>query len=176
MLAILAHQLMAGTAIPEGWVQIAKNNVASSDNDDAIYQTDFVLKCDGSVIGYLDTEEKQGWSEAEWPYKAVNVAKHPMSHWQRGRFGSRPTNKLLSFQEMPDQSWWIGMRKDWHHAVLVNAADLFEHGQSINITTAYSKVPLPVLRFPNSRATLARSADEFTTIILNRVRRDHAVR
>ena len=175
LLAVLGYQLMAGTAIDAGWVILQKNNTASSADDEAIYRTDWVITCDGDLIGYLDTEEKQSWTD-EWPYPAVNVAKHPMSHWKSGRFGDRLTNKMQSFMERPEHSWWVGVRKDWQQAVMVNAADLFQHGREASIRTKYSDVPLPVLRLPNDKARLARNADEFTRVILNRIRSNHAVR
>jgi hypothetical protein len=165
---------MAGTAIEVGWIQLEKNNVASSEDDDAIYRTDWVLTCDGNVIGYLDTEEKQGWTD-HWPYKVINIAKHPMAHWKSGHFSGRLTNKLLSFLERPADSWWVAVRKDWQQAVLVNAEDLFDLGRDAEIRTRYSEVRLPVLQFPNDQARLARNADEFTKVIINRIRSRYAV-
>jgi hypothetical protein len=175
LLGILGHQLMGGTAVAAGWVQLSKNNVASSPDDENQYETDWVLTCDGHIVGYLDTEEKQGWSDI-WPYSQVNVAKHPMSHWRNANFNGRLTNKLVSFYKAPEHSWWIGMRKDWQQAVLVNAADLFVHGRDATIRTRYSDIPLPVLQFPNSKAVLAANADHFTRAILNRFEVPNAVR
>jgi len=167
LLAILAHPLMGGIASPRGWIQLHKNNLATSEDDPNRYSTDWILKCDGEKVGYLDTEEKLGWADA-WPYAAVNIAKHPMAHWQREDFTGRLTNKLLSFQEMPEHSWWVGMRKDWQAAVLVNAADLFEHGREYRQPTRYSKTPLPVLTMHNEEAFWATNHDQFCSIILQR--------
>ena len=175
LLGILGHQLMGGTAVAAGWVQLVKNNTASSADDENRYATDWIITCDGETVGYLDTEEKQGWTD-EWPYGVINVAKHPMSHWRQGSFNGRLTNKLLSFQTLPEHSWWVAMRKDWQQAVMVNAADLFVYGRHTEVRTRYSEVPLPVIAFPNSKARLASTPDHFTRVILNRFEVSDAVR
>jgi hypothetical protein len=175
LLAILGHELMGGTAVAGQWIQLQKNNVATSEDDENQYETDWAITRDGEVVGYLDTEEKQGWTDV-WPYPVVNIARHPMSQWRTGSFNGRPTNKLLSFQQMPQHSWWVAMRKDWQQAVLVNAADLFRHGKPIEVRTKYSDVKLPVLAVPNDKAHLAMTPNHFTRIILKRFEADHADR
>jgi hypothetical protein len=175
LLSILAWPLMGGVATSQGWLQLTKNNVATSSDDENLYATDWVLTCDSVKVGYVDTEEKRQWVD-QWPYAAVNIAKHPMSHWEHGHFSGRLTNKLLSFQDLPEHSWWVGMRKDWQSAVLVNAADLFKHGREYQQPTRYSKTPLPVLTMQNEEAFWATNHDQFCAIILQRFEAGNADR
>lgn len=169
MLAILGHQLMGGTAVPDvGWVQLVKNNLATGVDDANIYETDWALTVDGRTVGYLDTEEKTAWRDGDFPYPRVNVAKHPMSHWRENRFDGRLTNKLRSFQECPTHSWWLGVRTDWQAMVMVNASDLFRFGQQREERTRYSTVPLPVISMRKEQVAEVSSPEMFTRQILFR--------
>jgi hypothetical protein len=177
MLAILGHQLMGGTAIPDvGWVQLQKNNVAAGVDDQNVYETDWTLTVDGQVVGYLDTEEKTQWRDGDFPYPRINVAKHPMSHWRDNRFDGRMTNKLRSFAEMPAHSWWLGVRTDWQRIVMVNAQDLFTFGQHRTERTRYSDVELPVISLRKDQTVEVSTPEMFTQQILFRFEVAHAAR
>lgn len=165
-LAMLAYPIMGGTAIAGTWLQLQKANVQRHPGDEAAYQTDWVIKADDEVIGYLDSEEKLQWRGGPWPWSFVNVAKHPMRQWKAARFTERETNKLRSFREKPQMSFWVGMRMDYGAAMVVRASTLFEHASDFLQHTQYSDHPLPILRLDRSFGTFCSSPETFTTTII----------
>lgn len=165
-LALLAYPLMGGTAIDGVWLQMEKNNHQSYAGDEATYDTDWAIKADGDVIGYLDSEEKQQWLSGPWPWTHINIAKHPMQHWQRGAFNGRETNKLISFRQKPAMSFWVGVRPNYTAAMIVRAQTLFAHASEYLQPTRYSAVPLPILRLNQSFGHFCDTAHEFTHTII----------
>lgn len=177
-LASLAWPLLGGVESCGYWLQLQKNNVAATQDDESVYDTDWVLTADGHPVGYLDGEEKQRWhppAEA-WPWPRVNIAKFPMSHWKRGVFTGRPTNKLLTFRKYPALSWWLGVRSDYLAVMMVNAADLFEHGVERAQRTGYSQTPLPVYSLDPRHGRLVTDADAFTVTVVSTFEAIYAVR
>lgn len=175
-LALLAYPLLQGTAIAGHWVRMEKNNTIGSAGDANLYQTDWVITSDGHTVGYLDSEEKQQWLSGPWPWSYVNVAKHPMAHWKRGRFSGRLTNKLLSFRERPLMSFWVGVRQDYAAAMMVRASDLFAEGSEVLQHTRYSDTALPVIRIRQEFGSFVQDPSSFTNAIVRAFLETHGDR
>jgi len=137
--------LLDGVDTERGWLKLLRNNARESVDDvDAKFRTDWRFELDGNLFGYMDAEQKQDWKHGDWPHPKVNVAKHPMAQWKTGSFDGRLTNKLISFQQYPDTSLWVGAGEDNHAVVMLLAANIFEDGQDELQPNKYGK-PLPVL-------------------------------
>lgn len=144
--ANIGWRLMGGVATPNGYLRLVHANRMDTIDDEAMYETDFELRVDGVTAGYLDIEVKTRWNNGSWPWPWINIAKHPMSHWQKGAFNGRLTNKLLDFQKLPDTSFWVGVRTDFACVVVLKAADLFNFGEDYMQKTMYSENALPIIR------------------------------
>lgn len=145
---MLGYKLTHGFDTDHGWLRLVHQNRPSRANDDAIYKTDFRFELDGGTCGFLDIELKPRWESGDWPYPKINIAKHPMAHWKRRRFGSRDTNKLRDFKQFPRTSLWVAVRRDYQAALLVRASDIFDHGIDTHQRTRMRDVsgdPLPAL-------------------------------
>jgi hypothetical protein len=147
---LLKHLLEGAVVNGFGYFKLEKNNVPTCTADlDAKFQTDYRFSVEGETVGYLDVERKPSWSNGDWPWPWVNVAKHPMSHWVQNRFNGRPTNKLLSFREKPRASFWLGVRADGRAALPLPAILLFRCGEDYLQPNRYGP-DLPVLRVRRS--------------------------
>jgi hypothetical protein len=166
-LALLAYPILGGTAVAGSWLQLQKANVQGHLADEAKYSTDWVIQADGETIGYLDSEEKLQWRGGPWPWSFVNIAKHPMKHWEHGSFSGRETNKLRSFREKPELSFWVGMRMDYAAAMVIRASTLFEHASDYLQPTRYSDAPLPVFRLDRSFGLFCDTPEAFSQIIID---------
>jgi hypothetical protein len=169
LMAVLGHKLMAGVDIGHGWLRMVKNNDKVLQCDDRHLRTDFRLELNGLTIGYVDIEEKRQWRAGGWPYDKINIARYPMSHWSSGHFDGRPTNKILSFREMPGGSFWVAMRCDYQACMVVSAVDLFAFGAESTQMTGYSTTPLPIYEMPNGVGRLCETAETFTAFITSEV-------
>jgi hypothetical protein len=165
-LAQLAWPLMGGTAIGPGWVRLDKNNTRDSQNDDNQYETDWVLTSDGQTLGYLDSEEKLQWKSGPWPYRYINVAKHPMRHWQDNRITGRETNKMRSFRSAPKTSFWVGARTDYRAAIVLPVSTLLSQGVETQQPTRYSATPLPVIQVASECGIYCDTPETFAAAII----------
>lgn len=168
--AVLGWRLMGGVNIPDGYLRLAHANRMDTADDPSMFDTDFELKVDGQLAGYLDIEVKHRWNAAAWPWPWINVAKHPMAHWKRGQFSGRLTNKLVDFHKMPRTSFWVGVRLDFNAAMVVRASDLFDLGEEQTVQTSYYHdgqplPPLPIIRLPKDVGTEVNDPDTFAAFI-----------
>lgn len=165
--AVLGWKLMGGVVVPSGYLRMAHANRQDTVDDRSRFETDFELRVDGTVVGYVDIECKTSWRGGSWPYEWVNVAKHPMKHWQQGRFNGRPTNKLIDFRRFPSTSFWVGVRTDYNAAMVVRASDLFDLGEEHLQQTAYHEVPLPVIRVRRDVGSEINDPHAFADLIVS---------
>lgn len=169
LFAYLGRHLMTGVNTSVGYLRMVKNNEKVIAGDDLQYQTDYRIEANGRKIGYLDIERKIKWPPGPWTAPAINIARHPMKHWQAGTFPGRLTNKLLSFSELPQTSFWVGVRNDYRACMVVKAADIFAFGVETTQPTRHSDVPLPILRIPNSYGPVVDTPEAFANLIVSEV-------
>lgn len=151
--------LLDGVKTDKGLLKLHRGNARESvDDDDAKFRTDWRFELNGNLFGYMDAEQKQKWVHDDWPHPKVNVAKHPMRQWKEERFDGRLTNKLISFQQYPDTSLWVGAGKDNHAVVMLLAAKIFNDGKDELQGNRYGK-PLPVFAVYVIPQTLHNAAD-----------------
>ena len=151
--------LLDGVKTDKGLLKLHRGNARESvDDDDAKFRTDWRFELEGNLFGYMDAEQKQDWKHDDWPHPKVNVAKHPMRQWKEERFDGRLTNKLISFQQYPNTSLWVGAGEDNHAVVMLLAAEIFEDGEDELQGNRYGK-PLPVLAVHVIPRTLHNAAD-----------------
>jgi len=169
--------LFKGMAMSDGsWVTIRQANLMSSARDEAMYATDFVITVNGKTVGYLDPEKKLGWevgTRPDWPY--LNIPVHPMGDWVMDNFGARTTNKLQSFSQHPDGSFFVAARRDWDCLLVVPFRTVLTHGIRRDQLTRYSSTPLPVLSIPMQLVThiQAEQDDALSRFIVNHLE-EHA--
>lgn len=171
----LAKHLLAGVATDKGWLRLVKNNVKVTADDRNEYETDFRLELDGALIGYLDIEVKPRWAFGGWPWPKINIARHPKSQWDDDRFDGRPTNKLISFQQLPELSFWVALRNDYRAALVVRAEHIFNSSIKSDQQTRYSDLPLPIYELRTTYGQIVNDADALRNLIVGEVLRhaDH---
>ena len=165
--AVIGWKLMGGVAVPTGYLRLVHANRMDTADDRSRFDTDFELRVDGRIAGYLDIEVKHGWNGGSFPYEWINVAKHPMAHWKHGRFNGRLTNKLIDFHKLPATSFWVGVRRDFNAAMVVRASDLFFLGEDHQQQTAYHDVPLPVIRVRRDVGSEINDPHAFAELIVS---------
>jgi len=170
----LAANLLHGIETEEGFLKMKKANDPESIDDVSRFKTDYEIMLGGHLCGFLDIEWKKQWSELiEWPYQKVNVAIHPLGHWERGRFTSRESNKIRSFREMPETSFWVGLSRDYRRAFIVPATAVLDAPQILQKTRFPEKPPLPVFAVDPAHGYLAKNAEEFSQYIQEHIERHH---
>lgn len=171
-IAAVACHLQHGISLDGHFIKLVKTNDAQDADDDAIYEPDFGIFVNRAHIGTLDVECKPRWARGGWPYPRTNIAKHPMKHWQQGRFQKgRYTKKIQAFLEKPDTSFWVGVRADWQAVWILRAKDIFDHGRETTQRTRYKAVPLPIIAVSNQWGTFCNNADDFTNYIIQHLER-----
>lgn len=169
----LASSLLHGIETEEGFLKMKKANDPESVDDDTRFKTDYEITLGGFLCGFLDIEWKKQWVElVQWPYPAANVAIHPLAQWERGHFTDRESNKIRSFREMPETSFWVGLSRDYQRAFIVPATAVLDAPQILQ-ETRFKKPPLPVFAVDPAHGYLARNKDEFSQYIQEHIERHH---
>jgi hypothetical protein len=146
--------LMHGVTLSDGsFATVRQENLPSSAEDPKKYETDFAIRVNGDVVGWLDPEHKKEWREGSFPYSDINIARYPMSNWRSGRYTGNETNKLRRFREYPALSMFVAVRRDSERIACLWFADALRYGRDKLQPTRYTNnqgknVPVAVIATP----------------------------